>query len=432
MDLMSSIDAKLQAREIAWGPEKRWWIARTNLLDSVNYDIVLPDQVRVVDATLREGEEVPDTLLSEDQKVKLAHRIQEAGFAELEVGYAGVIQEHFDLVQRLRREGFEGAISSHTRIYGRHGEWKNEIDRNLDAGAQVLTMVGSATEVGTATTPWLPKDKVADRIADCVSYAKSKGATVTFGLADIIRTSFDQIVACYRAAADAGVDRAYVYDGHGAARPGAIRFLTRFIKDLVGADIDIGVHAHDTYGLAQANAVAALTSGANTVDAVPLGLGEGGGITATEEISAAMEILYGVPTGVRLDKLRLLCSAVARAFEIAVPKTKAVVGANTYSHQIDSHVAAILRGAWYSWEVARPEVLGHERNLAFAHAKIRDGRSGAVAALLESMGIDVTDDELRAVIEELRLETERRRSLSVDEAKDLVRRVLGINTEQEE
>lgn len=432
MDLMSTIDGKSEAREIAWEPEGRWWIGRMNLLDSVNDHLALPDRVRVTDATLREGEEVPDTYLTEDQKVNLAQHIQDAGFAELEVGYAGVIQEHFDLVQRLRKEGFQGAISSHTRIYGRHGEWKDEIDRNLEAGAQVLTMVGSATEVGTATTPWLPKNEVADRIASCVSYAKSQGATVTFGLADLVRTTLDQVVACYRAAADAGIDRAYVYDGHGVARPGTIRFLTRFIKDLVGADVDIGVHAHDTYGLAQANAVAALTSGANTVDAVPLGLGEGGGITASEEISAVMEILYGVPTGVRLDRLRPLCSAVARAFRITMPKTKAVVGANTYSHQIDSHVAAILRGAWYSWEVVRPEVLGHERNLAFAHAKIRDGRSGAVAALIESMGVDVTDEELRAVIDELRSQTDQRPSLSIDEAKAVVQRVLGIDAGEKE
>ena len=48
--------------------------------------------------------------------------------------------------------------------------------------------------------------------------------------------------------------------------------------------------------------------------------------------------------------------------------TKAVIGENSYTHQIDSHVAAILRGAWYSWEVARPEVFGHTRRLGFGHA----------------------------------------------------------------
>jgi len=432
VSLMGPINKGAEAREIVWKADGRWWVGRMNLLASVNADLTLPKRVHIVDATLREGEEVPDTFLSEDEKLKLAYAICDAGFEELEVGYAGVIQEHFGLVRRLAQEGLNATISSHTRIYGRPEEWKREIDRNFEAGAQFLTMVGFASEVGTATTPWLSKEEVPERIGNCVSYAKLQGGKVSFGLADLVRTAFEQIIACYRAAADAGVDRVYVYDGLGAARPEAIRFLTRLIKDLVGSDVEIGVHAHDTYGLAQANAVAALTSGATVVDTVPLGLGDGAGITASEEIAGAMEVLYGVRTGIHLDRLRSLCLQVAESFGIPMPKTKAVVGVNTYFHQIDSHVAAILRGAWYSWEIARPEVLGHERRLAFGHAKLRDGRSGAVAALLDRMGVSPTDDQLVAIFDELRLVTMRQPSLDVNEAKAIVQRVLGAKAAEKE
>lgn len=426
MNLMSPIDKKAEADEITWGPDNRWWTGNINLRVSSSYDLTLPSKVKVVDCTLREGEEVPDTILSLDQKLNLANKICETGFDELEVGYAGVIQEHFDLVRLLKREGLNARISSHTRIYGRPNEWQAEIDRNLEAGADVLTLVGFATEVGTATTPWLRKSEVADRVSQCASYAKTHGAIVAFGLADLFRTSIEQIIACYRAAASAGVDRVYVYDGMGSARPEAVRFITRFLRDLVGPNVEIGVHAHNTFGLSHANAVAALTSGASEVDTVPLGLGDNGGITASEEIAAAMQILYGVPTNVYLDKIRSLCLLVAENFGIPMPKTKAVVGENSYSHQIDSHVAAILRGAWYSWEVARPEVFGQERKLAFAHAKLREGRSGSVAALIETMGITVTDDELRAIFEALRSETNKQASLTIDEARQVIQRVLNL------
>jgi isopropylmalate/homocitrate/citramalate synthase len=428
MNLMKPIDEREEAREVEWEPARRWWTGRVNLLASVNADITLPAHLHIIDATLREGEEVPDTTFTLDQKVRLAHAIREVGFRELEVGYAGVIQEHYELVRRLKREGFDATIASHTRIYGRPEEWKKEIDRNLEAGAELLTMVGFATEVGTATTPWLSKAEVAPRVAECVAYARSQGARVSFGLADLVRTSFEQIVACYRAAAEAGIDRAYVYDGQGAARPEAIRFLTRFIRDLVGPRVEIAAHVHDTFGLAQANAVAALTSGAAAVDAVPLGLGDGAGITASEEVAAAMEILYGVPTGIRLDGLRRLCLEVADAFGIPMPKTRAVVGENMYRHQIDSHVAAILRGAWHSWEVARPEVLGQERQLGFGHAKLRAGRSGAVAALLDALGISPTDAELEAIMGELRAATQHQPSLDVNQARAIVERIVGVRT----
>ena len=425
MILMRQIDKEAEDREIVWEPDGRWWIGKMNLLASVNDDLLLPEKLHIVDATLREGEEVPDTFLSEDEKVELANLIYATGFTELEVGYAGIIQEHFNLVRRLVREGFPGKISSHTRIYGRPDEWRTEIDRNLEAGAQILTMVGFATEVGTATTPWILKDEVADRISDCVSYAKAQGGNVTFGLADLVRTDFKQIVDCYRAATEAGVDRVYIYDGMGAARPETVRFLTRFVRDLVGDGVEIGVHVHDTFGLSHANAISALTSGASAIDAVPLGLGDGSGITASEEVASAMEILYGVKTSIHLDQLRSLCQQVAKLFGISMPKTKAVVGDNTYTHQIDSHIAAILRGAWYSWEIARPEVLGHTRRLEFGHAKLRNGRSGAIAALLDMMGLTPSDDELAAILDDLRAETMRRPSLDVEEVKELIRRVIG-------
>ena len=422
--LMRPIDRAAESEEMVWEPQGRWWVGKMNLREEVARDLILPAKVVVVDATLREGEEVPDTVLSEEQKLELAFAIFEAGFREFEVGYAGVIEEHFALVRRLRREGFQGTLASHTRIYGRPDEWRREIDRNLEAGVQILTMVGWASEVGTATTPWLPKPAVAERVAECVAYARAQGAVVTFGLADLVRTSVDQITACYRAAASAGANRVYVYDGVGAARPDTVRFLTHFLREVTGAGPEIAVHVHDTFGLAQANAVAALTSGASVVDAVPLGLGDGAGITASEEIAPAMEVLYGVPTGIDLARLRSLCERVAGAFRIPLPQTKAVVGPNLYTHQIDSHVAAILRGAWYSWEVARPEVLGHTRRLAFGHAKLRDGRSGAVAALLERMGVEATDDQLREVIAALRAETQRRPSLDIEQAEAVVRGVL--------
>src|SRR5687768_9050194 len=100
---MNAIDKAAEAQEMWWEPDGRWWVGRMNLLASVNDELTLPEQVRIVDATLREGEEVPDTVLSEDVKVDMAHAIYAAGFTELEVGYAGVIKEHEALVRRLVR-----------------------------------------------------------------------------------------------------------------------------------------------------------------------------------------------------------------------------------------------------------------------------------------------------------------------------------------
>jgi len=421
----TGLDEKKLEQEQRWGPGKRWWVGRISDSGFVRGTWRFPPQVSLVDATLREGEEVPGTMLTIATKLKLAEKIVEAGFQELEVGYAGVIDEHYEMIRALKTAKLPARISSHTRLYGKQDEWRPEVDRNLEVGADVLTMVGFCNVIGTAGTPWLPAEAVPERTYEMVSYAKSQGVKVGFGLADFVRITPENILACYRAAAAAGVDRVYVYDGVGAATPEAVGYITAFLRDIVGPRTEIAVHCHNTFGLAVANTLRVLAGGGCCADVVALGLGDGAGIAAAEEVAAALEVLYGVPTGIRLDKLVSLGEAVAKAFGISVPKTKAVVGENSYRHQIDSHVAAIIRGDWSSWEVMKPEVVGRQRRLEFGFSKLRRGRSGGIYAKIEQLGFRPSDEQLEEVFQGIKRITEDKGFASEQEAEAVIQRVLG-------
>lgn len=425
MSLMQDIRIEEEEKELEWDEQERWWVGKVNRFAAVTADQQLPPFVTIMDSTLREGEEVPGTVLALTQKIELAHRIAETGFREMEVGYAGVIDEHEKVVHALSQERLPIKLASHTRIYGQEHEWKPEIDRNLDCGVDILTFVGFASEVGTATTPWLPKEKIPARVAKCVRYAKEQGAVVTFGLADLVRTQLDYIVPCYRAAAEEGADRLYVYDGLGAATPESIGYLTHLIRDIIGPELEIGVHVHNTFGMATASAIRAVTAGASVIDAVPLGLGDGAGITASEEVALALAVFYDVPTGIDLAQLKELCEKVADAFAIDIPPSKSLIGANQYRHSIDSHVAAILRGAWYSWEVVRPEVIGQQRELQFGYAKLRRGKSGALYAKAQQLGYEPTREEMDEILEQVRMVTKSDRYATEEDVERVIREVLG-------
>src|SRR4029077_11548310 len=99
----------------------------------------------------------------------------------------------------------------------------------VECGSDVLTFVGWASDAMCEATPWLPPDGVAARIEACVRFAKELDVEVSVGLADCVRTPLDRIDACYAAAARAGADRVYVYDGMGAATPHSISFLVRWV-----------------------------------------------------------------------------------------------------------------------------------------------------------------------------------------------------------
>ena len=103
-------------------------------------------------------------------------------------------------------------------------------------------------------------------------------------------------------------------------------------------------------------------------------------IGATEEVAMALEILYGVTTGVRLESLYRLSKLVEEVFQIPIEKNKAIVGENIVRHQIDSHLNTLIRGIWWAWESMRPEFFGRKRSLEWAKGKLRTGRSGSINA----------------------------------------------------
>jgi hypothetical protein len=113
--LMTAIDRRSEDDELIWDPEKRWWLGKVNTYASVTSDYALPPRASVVDVTLREAEEVPGTMLTVADKLEIAHAVAEAGYAEMEVGYAGAIDEHREFVRRLKRENLPVALASHTR-----------------------------------------------------------------------------------------------------------------------------------------------------------------------------------------------------------------------------------------------------------------------------------------------------------------------------
>jgi len=399
MELMKQIDPRLEAEEMTWDAEGRWWSSIYNDYASVTAGMDKPDEAVLVDCTLREGEETPNTYMPLKTKIQLAHDIAEVGFRELEIGYCGVIDEHYQLMKELKKENLPVKFVSHTRAYGQEDEWKREIDRNLEAGVDILSMVCMCSEVATATTPWLPKEKVAQRVVDCVSYAKEQGAIVSLSFADQGRTRLDHIVNIFRAAVDAGVDRLLVTDGIGALSPEVVAFLTRLMRDIGGSRAAVATHLHDGLGLATANTLRAVACGAKYVDVVPLGLGDGAGLAAAEEVAFGLESLYKIKTNLRLELLPALCEKVAAAIGVKVPDNKAIVGKNQFLHTIDAHIACGLRGAWYAWEHLVPEKIGREREIQFGYAKLRRGKSGALYALAQTMGYNPELRQMDEILE---------------------------------
>ena len=380
----------------------------------------LPRRVTIKDETLREGEETPGVYLTLAQKLEVAAQLEEAGIRETEAGYSGAVDEHYEFTKALKAQGTRMRLSSHTRGYTRGDAWKAEIDRALEAGADVLNLGVRSSRCLLEAYPWLTQEMLPERIQQVVEYGKQQGAFVAFGPADPVRTNFTTVVQCFEAAYRAGADRLYVFDGTGSASPEAIAYLVDLARHISHDELEIAVHCHDDLGLAVAGSLAAVRAGATVVDTVVNGLGDRAGNAALEQVVAALAVVYGVETDVPMEKLHSLSRYVAEMYRIPIPAVKPVVGENVYLHETDGHILGILRGSWFSWEVIRAEALGRHRVLQFGPGTLHSG-DNALAAKIQSMGFEVVEHQKEAITAALRGIIRERGFASEEEVERLIR-----------
>src|SRR5690606_37592060 len=109
--------------------------------------------------------------------------------------------------------------------------------------------------------------------------------------------------------------------------------LERFRFLRARLDLELEVHAHDDFGLATANTVAAVMGGASHLNTTVNGLGERAGNAALEECALALKHLYDIDCGIDTRGIPAISALVEQASGRQVAWQKSVVGAGVFTHE---------------------------------------------------------------------------------------------------
>lgn len=415
------------AWENQFDAQDRWWVPYTATLTTVRGAMNLPDKVTIFDSTLREGANVPDRRkLDVPERLRILEALEEAGVTEAEVGaYSYGAPEERESIAEAKKRGIKIRLAMHSAGWVK--DYKNEIDRLVEFGVDMINFVLYGTSVELSTQPWLTPDLIPERSAELVSYAKQQGAFVGFGLSSSGRAHPLVEEAAYKAAADAGADRLCLYDAVGMMSPDVVRFCMRRLRDYVGPDVELSFHCHNDFGLATANSIAAVQAGARVLDATVNGVGQRGGITALEEIVACLAVMYGVDAQIDMSKLGALSSLVEELYGIPVPADKPVLGRNIFLHESDAHDSAILAGRWYGWNVIRPETVGRKMLINLVPHCLHKQPQGAVAGKLRNLDLTLTDEQWDELLAKLKavMDSKQKPVASEEELEAVIRDVVG-------
>jgi isopropylmalate/homocitrate/citramalate synthase len=261
------------------------------------------------------------------------------------------------------------------------------------------------------------RETMLERIRSAVSLAVEHGIRVAYFGVDSTRADLEFVRRAYESAVEAGASEVVVVDTIGIATPEAAAFLVGDVSERLGHDVPVHWHGHDDFGLATAAAIAAVQAGATWVQGTVNGMGERAGNADLVEVALALEVLYGIPTRLRLEQARGLSRLVQELSDTQLAPWKAVTGENLFTRE-----SGAVASQFHDPPAIEPyasELVGAERGIVLGKKSGLD----SIRIKAGELGLDVPDEQLPALLEAVkRAGTKKRGLVTDDEFRRLVSR----------
>jgi isopropylmalate/homocitrate/citramalate synthase len=357
--------------------------------------------VGLYDTTLRDGEQTVGVVLSPEDKLAIATALAEAGVNRIEAGFPRVSEEDTTAIRLILEAGLDAEIWGFSRAV------QADVEALVELGI-TASVIESPVSDGKLAALGVSREAMLGRIRSAVSFAVENGIRVAYFGVDSTRADLAFLRAAYEAAVDAGAAEVVVVDTLGIATPEAAAFLVGDVAERFDHEVPVHWHGHDDFGLATAAAVAAVQAGATWVQGTVNGMGERAGNADLVEVALALEALYGIPTRIRLDRVRALANLVQELSGTPLPPWKPVTGANLFTRESGA-VAAQFHDP-PAIEPYASELVGAERGIVLGKKSGLD----SIRIKVEELGLDVPESEYPALLEAVKRAGVKKRGLVTD------------------
>ena len=368
--------------------------------------------VKVLDTTMRDGEQTPGIALSPEGKLEIARALDALGVDVIEAGAAITSEGERRALKQIAGAGLDAEICSFARGV------KADIDAALECDVDSVHLVLPTSDIHLRYKLKKSRAKLKEIAVEVVRYALDHGLTVELSAEDATRSDPDFLKEFLLAGVAEGAQRVCACDTVGVLTPERAR---GFFADLAKAvRAPLAVHCHDDFGLATANTLAAVEGGAQEVHLTVNGLGERAGNAALEEVVLALSRLHEFKTNVKPKRLYGVSRLVERLTGMPVSPTKAVIGDNAFTHEAGIHVHGVLAYP-ATYEPIPPELVGQRRRLLFG----KHVGTHAIKSELRQMGLRPTKRQVVEILEQIKRLADRGKLVTDAERRAIVDQVMG-------
>jgi len=358
--------------------------------------------VGLYDTTLRDGEQTVGVVLDPEQKLEIARLLDALGVDRIEAGFPRVSQDDWDAVKLIADAGLRAEIWGFSRAVA------TDLEALVELGVR-HAVIESPISDAKLDAIGVSRETMLDRITGAMRFAADHDIHAAFFGVDSTRADLEFARAVYDAAVDAGAREVVVVDTLGVAAPEAVANLVgSMIQWLDGTPVHF--HGHNDFGLATANAVAAVRAGATWIHGTVNGMGERAGNANLGEVALTLAALYGVESNLDLGRIREVSARVQELSGYELEPWKPVTGSTLFRRESGA-VASQFHDP-PSIEPYSSELVGAERGIVL-------GKKSGI-------------DSIRIKAEELGLEVpESRRAELLAQVKELGARKRGLVTDEE-
>ncbi len=362
-------------------------------------------QIQLYDTTLRDGMQGQGMSLSVDEKLRVAHALDDLGMHFIEAGFPSSNPKEVELFEALSKEPFEKALVAAfgmTRRRGVEAEDDEALRVLVDSFAPVCTLVGKTWKLHLEKVTKVSPEENLAMIEESTAFLRAQGKRAIYDAEhffDAFRDDSEYALRCLEAAVRGGAENVTLCDTNGASLPAQVATATASVKERLGSEAIIGIHTHDDAGCAVANALAAVDAGARHVQGTINGYGERTGNANLVTILPNLQLKMGYEcvTAEQLAALTETAHYIAEICNMAPDPDQPYVGTNAFAHKGGMHVAGMLEDA-RTFEHIDPALVGNSREMLISELSGK----GTVLSRAADAGIEIDAEAAAKVVDRVK------------------------------
>ncbi len=396
-----------------------------------------PHKIVLRDIALRTTDQMPGVVLAPADRLRFMRAVAESGVPSMQIGAFGrsrsldEVRAEIELIK---------SINPHCEIV--YGGLRNNADIEYAAANHVDNVQFWAAPYveaapiyagqGIYRKAWADEDlrdamlpssveRQLDEARALVECGNRLGVTVSTGINQISFAPEEYVAAYAKAMNEAGAPEIVLYDGSSGMGPEGYGHMVRLVKRHA-PKARIGVHTHNMFDLAVACALTSAQAGAEILEVSVNGYCSASGQADLAATALALEALYGVETGLALEKLTPLARTGEEITGYKLAWNSPVTGENVYNWGGTEFVIQELKiDPLIHWCI-EPSVVGNERRWDITF----DSGPYTMLDKLTALGIAVEKDAVEPILTRVKDEMRRlRRVLGDAEVRRIANELTG-------